>query len=103
MSGTVEAEAKPAPADEQEVDWERFQYPVAQMVLELGLPAAFYQLDERQDAARGLWPGSSLKTEPALLEALNKASGVLVADTYGGVDALMWARQAYNAKRLWLC
>lgn len=84
MSGTVEAEAKPAPADEQEVDWERFQHPVAQMVLELGLPAAFYQLDERQDA-------------------LNKASGALVADTYGGVDALMWARQAYNAKRLWLC
>lgn len=49
--------------------------------------------------AAGLWPSSDLRENPlSLTTALNKSKGILVADTYGGVEAYRWARDAYNAR-----
>ena len=66
-----------------------------------GLSSAFFPLDQRAQTAQGLWPGSALLQDTAKLkEAMHHLSKCLVADTYGGVDAVRWARDAYNNRSL---
>ena len=68
------------------------------VVANYGLSAIFHPGDLRCQTAAGLWPSSDLRENPlSLTTALNKSKGILVADTYGGVEAYRWARDAYNA------
>ena len=66
-----------------------------------GLGAAFAPLDSRCQSVRGLWPGSQVLTDDeALTRVVRELSRCLVADTYGGVEAVKWARDAYNSRSL---
>ena len=64
-----------------------------------GVSKAFLPQDARGQVLRGLWPGQEMVTDQVLGEKLQELSKVLVADTYGGVEAVKWARQAYNSRR----
>ncbi|CAL1159390.1 unnamed protein product [Cladocopium goreaui] len=64
-----------------------------------GLGAAFAPLDSRCQSVRGLWPGSQVLTDDeALTRVVRELSRCLVTDTYGGVEAVKWARDAYNSR-----
>lgn len=66
-----------------------------------GLSSAFYPADLRCQTLMGFWPGEALVNDPAKMhEAVSTLSKCLCADTYGGVDAVRWARDAYNARQL---
>ena len=64
----------------------------ADIVAKYGLAAIFHPCDLRCQTVAGLWPSSELTT------CLKKSQGILVADTYGGVEAIRWARDAYNER-----
>ena len=64
----------------------------------LGISSAFYQHDLRNETLRGLWPGRGMVTDQVLAEKLGELGAFLVADSYGGVDAVKWARNAYNSR-----
>eukprot|EP00435_Cladocopium_sp_Y103_P064892 s662_g26.t1 len=60
-----------------------------------GLSHAFRANDSRSETARGLWPGSSMDSDEALEEKIAELSKYLVADTYGNVRVVHWAREAH--------
>lgn len=68
------------------------------LVKKQGLQAAFHPNDSRSDTVRGLWPGDSMVTDQVLDSKLKELSRYLVADTYGNVDVVRWAREAYNSR-----
>lgn len=73
--------------------------PRARSVLAHGLQASFAPLDARKECVRGIWPAAELQqSEEALLAAVGKLELSLVSDTYGGVQAVARARDAYNAR-----
>ncbi|CAE7236365.1 unnamed protein product [Symbiodinium sp. CCMP2592] len=47
----------------------------------------------------GLWPGKDMKPQD-VYGAVEKLQSVLCCDTYGGVDAVRYARDAYNKRHL---
>ena len=63
-----------------------------------GLAHAFLPDDLRQQTCRGLWPGSDMVNDQVLEAKLKELCNCLVADSYGGVDAVKWARNAYNSR-----
>ena len=63
-----------------------------------GLSHAFSTNDSRFDTVRGLWPGSGMDSDEVLEEKIAALSKYLVADTYGNVQVVYWARDAYNAR-----
>jgi len=63
-----------------------------------GLSHAFLPDDLRQQTCRGLWPGSDMVNDQVLEAKLKELCNCLVADSYGGVDAVKWARNAYNSR-----
>ena len=68
------------------------------------LSSLFHSCDLRSQTAIGLWPSLELRQDPLrLANALTVPRSILVADTYGGVEAVRWARDAYNARQIiWL-
>ena len=52
-----------------------------------------------EQALSGLWPGRDMKPHE-LYEAVEKLQSVLCCDTCGGVDAVRYARDAYNQRHL---
>ena len=64
-----------------------------------GVSEAFEPHDLRSDTLRGLWPGADMGTDQVLADKLEELSKHLVADTYGGVQTVKYARQAYNSRR----
>ena len=69
-------------------------------VLEGGLAALFRRADARYDASLGLFASKDFLASGRVAEKVAELQNILVADTYGGVDAVAWARDAYNARRL---
>ena len=63
-----------------------------------GLSHAFLPDDLRQQTCGGLWPGSDMVNDQVLEAKLKELCNCLVADSYGGVDAVKWARNAYNSR-----
>eukprot|EP00438_Fugacium_kawagutii_P010278 Skav225675 [mRNA] locus=scaffold1924:366724:368019:- [translate_table: standard] len=77
----------------------RMPVPEPEEVRKHGLHTAFSPSDSRAQSVRGLWPGSALlRSDEVLKGAMEELSKYLVADTYGGVDAVRWAREAYNSR-----
>lgn len=74
------------------------------VVAAYGLSSLFHSCDLRSQATIGLWPSLELRQDPLrLANALTVPRSILVADTYGGVEAVRWARDAYNARQIiWL-
>lgn len=65
-----------------------------------GLPKAYNVNDSRSDCVRGLWPGDSMGTDDENFKAgLKQLAKYLVADTYGSVQVVHYARQTYNNRR----
>ena len=62
-----------------------------------GLGRIFRPHDSRRMATKGLWPGPSM-SQSEFREKTATLRSILVADTYGGVEAVRWARDAYNAR-----
>ena len=60
-----------------------------------GVQAAFDSMDARASALAGLWPGPQM-TSQELREHMNIITDHLACDTYGGVEAIKWARNSYN-------
>ena len=66
-----------------------------------GLPGLFEPADGRRGVFAGLWPGEDM--QPAdLRAAIEDLMSRLPCDTYGGVEAVRWARDSYN-QRLGCC
>lgn len=66
-----------------------------------GLSSAFYPADLRCQTLMGFWPGEELVKNPEKMhQAVTTLSKCPCADTYGGVEAVRWARDAYNARQL---
>ena len=61
------------------------------------LPALFEPCDARAAATQGLWPGPNM-TEAQLKEAVLRLTSTLCSDTYGGVNAVRFARDTYNSR-----
>lgn len=68
--------------------------------LENGLSALFPPADARFDASFGLFASPELLASGHVVAQVGGLLGSLAADTYGGVDAVAWARDAYNSRRL---
>ena len=62
-----------------------------------GLSPIFEPCDARHHASQGLWPGPNMTPEQ-LKNGVQSLRSVLCSDTYGGVDAVRWARDTYNAR-----
>ncbi|CAE7358961.1 DSPTP1 [Symbiodinium sp. CCMP2592] len=72
---------------------------LAKMCQKNGLCKAFYPQDLRHDVCRGLWPSEEmLEDTDKCVRAIKALNSVLVADSYGGVDAVKWARNVYNSR-----
>ena len=72
---------------------------LANLVERNGLSVVFEAADPRNSALSGLWPGSNLLEDPSELRVrLHELMAHLVTDTYGGVDAIRHARDAYNSR-----
>ena len=63
-----------------------------------GLPALFEPCDARAAATQGLWPGPNMNAEQ-LKEAVASLTKTLCSDTYGGVNAVRFARDTYNSRK----
>ena len=63
------------------------------------LSEAFGTHDLRSETLKGPWPGPDMVTDQVLAEKLDELSKHLVAETYGGVQAVKLARRAYNNRR----
>ena len=64
-----------------------------------GLSSIFMHHDLRRGQSQGLWPSLQMVRNPQALEtAIRKLMAGLVADSYGGVRALSWARILYNSR-----
>ena len=62
-----------------------------------GLATIFDPCDARRNASQGLWPGPDMTPEQ-LKGGLQTLRSVVCSDTYGGVDAVRWARDTYNPR-----
>ena len=62
-----------------------------------GLGATYEPADPRRQVASGLWPGEKM-TPQSLKQSVAKLQDILCTDTYGGVDAVRYARDAYNSR-----
>lgn len=67
-------------------------------VLEAGLAALFPHADARYDASLGLFASKEFLASGHVREKVVALQSTLVADTYGGVDTIAWARDAYNSR-----
>ena len=72
---------------------------LSQSCIRHGLSSVFYHHDLRRAQTQGLWPSLDMIQNPDKLEAaLKKLLKVLVADSYGNVRAISWARNVYNSR-----
>ena len=72
---------------------------LAKMCQKNGLCKAFFPQDLRYDVCRGLWPSEEMiEDKDACVRAIKALNSVLVSDSYGGVDAVRWARDVYNSR-----
>lgn len=62
-----------------------------------GLQAAFEPMDARASALVGLWPGPDMSPEQ-VRQHVDLITEHLTCDTYGGVEAIKWARNCYNER-----
>ena len=63
-----------------------------------GLASLFAPCDARRSALHGLWPGPNMGERDAR-QALDELLRHLACDSYGGVAAVRYARDAYNARQ----